>query len=205
MQQFYIQAILDKAQQSDNFNIVAKAKAVTIRRSSSGELAKLYTLNDINSPLLPNPFPTNNFGQFKFYAQDGKYKAYNANNEELAEFSLQDPFMTVKEVDGTPFSVTGQNHNNHFMVNSEEPITIIVGKPVMDSPIDFQTGILIYFTQIGQGVVILEPLAPVGLETPIQIICPESSSPQTFGQGATIAITSRNQTQWVATGNLGYG
>lgn len=204
MQQFYIQAILDKAQQENNFTIVAQNKSVTIRRSSTGEIAKLYSEDDIASPLLPNPFPTNQFGQFKFYAQDGKYKAYNSENVELAEFILQDPFMTIKEVGATPFTVTGLNHNNHFMVNSEEPIIITVGKPVMDTPIDYQKGILIYFTQIGEGIIYLETLVlPEGQE-PLKLIYPKDSSPQTFSQGSTIAIESRNNTDWVVTGNLGF-
>jgi len=204
MQQFYIQSILDKAQQENNFNILAQNKAITIRRSSTGELAKLYSEDNILSPQLPNPFFTNAFGQFKFYAQDGKYKAYGATNVELAEFILQDPFMTIKEVGGTSFTVTGLNHNNHFMVNSEEPVTIIVGKPVMDTPIDYQKGILIYFTQIGEGGVFLETLELPEEETPLNLIYPKDSSPQTFSQGSTIAIESRNNTDWVVTGNLGY-
>lgn len=203
MQQFYIQSILDKAQQENNFNILAQGKPVTIRRSSTGEIAKLYSEDNIGSPQLPNPFLTNEFGQFKFYAQDGKYKAYNTENVELAEFILQDPFMTVKEVGSGSFTVTGLNHNNHFMVDSEEPVTIIVGKPVMDTPIDYQKGILIYFTQIGEGPVFLETLTLPVNEAPLNLICPKSSSPQTFEQGSTIAIESRNNTDWVVTGNLG--
>lgn len=204
MQQFYIQSILDKAQQENNFNILAQNKAVTIRRSSTGEKAKLYTLDDITSPELPNPFFTDQYGQFKFYAQDGKYKAYSATNVELAEFILQDPFMTIKEVGATSFMVTGLNHNNHFMVDSEEPVTIIVGKPVMDTPIDYQKGILIYFTQIGEGIVFLETLELPEEEAPLNLIYPTDSSPQTFSKGSTIAIESRNNTDWVVTGNLGY-
>lgn len=111
--------------------------------------------------------------------------------------------MTIVEMGGIPFSVTGQNHNNHFMIDSEEPLIVTVGKPIMDSPIDFQTGILIYFTQIGDGVVFLEAEEAEESETQIELIFPENSSPQTYGKGATIAIASRNPTQWVVTGNLG--
>jgi hypothetical protein len=114
-----------------------------------------------------------------------------------------DPFMTMVERDGTPLTVTGQNHNNHFMIDSENPMTVTVGRPVMDSPIDYQTGILIYFTQIGDGPVILEPL-PAGDGFPaVELIWPENSSPQTYGKGATIGIESRNETQWIVTGHLG--
>ena len=157
MQQFKIQSILDAAE-AGNGNILAKNQAATIRRSGSGEIAKLYSLNDINSPLLPNPFFTDVFGQFAFFAQDGKYKVFNAANVEIAEFILQDPFMTMIETSSTTLTVTGQNHNNHFMVDAENPVTVNVGAPVIDSPIDFQTGLLIYFTQIGDGIVFLEPI-----------------------------------------------
>ena len=197
MQQFKIQSILDAAE-AGNGNILAKNQAATIRRSGSGEIAKLYSLNDINSPLLPNPFFTDVFGQFAFFAQDGKYKVFNAANVEIAEFILQDPFMTMIETSSTTLTVTGQNHNNHFMVDAENPVTVNVGAPVIDSPIDFQTGLLIYFTQIGDGIVFLEPIEG------IELIWPENSSPQTYGKGATIGIESRNQTQWVVTGHLGY-
>jgi hypothetical protein len=158
-------------------------------------------LDDISSPQLPNPFTTNDFGQFKFYAQDGKYKAYSATNVELAEFILQDPFMTIKERGSTPFSVTGLNHNNHFMIDSEQPVTITVGRCTMDSPIDFQKGVLMFFTQIGEGVVILEADPE---EDGLILIYPEESSPKTFSKGATIAIESRNENEWVVTGHLGY-
>lgn len=56
MQQFKLQSILNQAQQENNFNILAQNKAVTIRRSTSGEIAKLYSENNIASALLPNPF-----------------------------------------------------------------------------------------------------------------------------------------------------
>lgn len=204
MQQFKLQAILNEAQQSENFNILAKNKTITIRRSTSGELAKLYSENNIASLLLPNPAPTDIYGQFSFYAQDGKYKIYNSENVELAEFTLQDPFMTVIEVGAIPFTVTGQNHNNCFMINSEENITITVGKPIMDSPLDYQTGILMFFTQIGEGVIFLEPEIAIPPETQINLIVPENSSPQTYGIGSTIGILSRNNHTWVVTGNLGY-
>lgn len=200
MQQFKIQGILDAAQAGSG-NILAKNQAVTIRRAGSGEIAKLYTLNDITSDLLPNPFFTDVYGQYAFYAQDGKYKAYNSLNVEIAEFILQDPFMTIVEKSDPAelsFGVTGLNHNNHFMVDNENQVTVFVGAPVMDSPIDFQTGILIFFTQIGDGIISLEPIAG------IELIWPVDSSPTTYGKGATIGIESRNETQWVVTGHLGY-
>lgn len=203
MQQFKIQSILSAAE-SGTGNILANNQAATIRRSGSGEIAKLYSLNSIASPLLPNPFFTDQYGQFAFFAQDGKYKVFNSENIEIAEFILQDPFMTVVEKTIEPFTVTGQNHNNHFMVNSENAVVVTVGRPVMDSPIDYQTGILIYFTQIGAGPVVLEPL-PEGDGFPaVELIWPENSSPQTYGQGATIGIESRNETQWIITGHLGF-
>lgn len=197
MQQFKIQSILDAADAGTG-NILAKNQAATIRRSGSGEIAKLYSLNDISSPLLPNPFFTDVYGQFAFFAQDGKYKVYNAENVEIAEFILQDPFMTIIDTALTELSVSGVNHNNHFMCDNENPVIVTVGAPVIDSPIDFQTGLLIYFTQIGDGVVFLEPIEG------IELIWPENSSPQTYGKGATIGIESRNTTQWVVTGHLGY-
>lgn len=200
MQQFKIQGILDAAQAGSG-NILAQNQAVTIRRAGSGEIAKLYTLNDITSPLLPNPFFTDVYGQYAFYAQDGKYKAYNALNVEIAEFILQDPFMTiVNKLNPTEltFGVTGVNHNNWFVINNENQVTVTVGKPVMDSPIDFQTGILIYFTQIGSGVVVLQPAAGITLKIP------DDSSAQTYGKNSTIAVASISETEWVVTGNLGY-
>jgi hypothetical protein len=202
MQQFKIQSILSAAEAGSG-NILANNQAATIRRSGSGEIAKLYSLNSITSPLLPNPFLTDQYGQFAFFAQDGKYKVFNAENVEIAEFILQDPFMTMVERDGAPLTVTGQNHNNHFMIDSENPMTVTVGRPVMDSPIDYQTGILIYFTQIGDGPVILEPLPAGGGFPAVELIWPENSSPQTYGKGATIGIESRNETQWIVTGHLG--
>lgn len=200
MQQFKIQGILDAAQAGSG-NILAQNQAVTIRRAGSGEIAKLYTLNDIASPLLPNPFFTDVYGQYAFYAQDGKYKAYNALNVEIAEFILQDPFMTiVNKFNPTElaFGVTGVNHNNWFVVDNENQVTVTVGKPVMDSPIDFQTGILIYFTQKGDGLVALQPIAG------IELLIPDDSSAQTYGKNSTIAIASVSETEWVVTGNLGY-
>lgn len=200
MQQFKIQGILDAAQAGSG-NILAKNQAVTIRRAGSGEVAKLYTLNDITSPLLPNPFFTDVYGQYAFYAQDGKYKAYNALNVEIAEFILQDPFMTiVNKFNPTElaFGVTGVNHNNWFVVDNENQVTVTVGKPVMDSPIDFQTGILIYFTQKGDGIVALQPI------TGIELLIPDDSSAQTYGKNSTIAVASISETKWVVTGNLGY-
>lgn len=200
MQQFKIQGILDAAQAGSG-NILANGQAVTIRRSGSGEIAKLYTLNDITSALLPNPFFTDIYGQYAFYAQDGKYKAYNAANVEIAEFILQDPFMTiVNKFNPTElaFGVTGLNHNNFFIIDNENQVTVTVGKPVMDSPIDFQTGILIYFTQKGDGPVVLQPIAG------IEILVPDDSSAQTYGKNSTIAIASISETEWVVTGNLGY-
>lgn len=200
MQQFKIQGILDAAQAGSG-NILAKNQAVTIRRAGSGEVAKLYTLNDIASPLLPNPFFTDVYGQYAFYAQDGKYKAYNALNVEIAEFILQDPFMTiVNKFNQTElaFGVAGINHNNWFIVDNENQVTVTVGKPVMDSPIDFQTGILIYFTQKGDGIVALQPIAG------IELLIPDDSSAQTYGKNSTIAVASISETQWVVTGNLGY-
>lgn len=200
MQQFKIQGILDAAQAGSG-NILAQNQAVTIRRAGSGEIAKLYTLNDITSTLLPNPFFTDIYGQYAFYAQDGKYKAYNAANVEIAEFILQDPFMTiVNKFNPTElaFGVTGLNHNNWFVVDNENQVTVTVGKPVMDSPIDFQTGILIYFTQKGDGLVALQPIAG------IELLIPDDSSAQTYGKNSTIAIASVSETEWVVTGNLGY-
>lgn len=200
MQQFKIQGILDAAQAGSG-NILAQNQAVTIRRAGSGEIAKLYTLNDIASTLLPNPFFTDIYGQYAFYAQDGKYKAYNAANVEIAEFILQDPFMTiVNKFNPTElaFGVTGLNHNNWFVVDNENQVTVTVGKPVMDSPIDFQTGILIYFTQKGDGLVALQPIAG------IELLIPDDSSAQTYSKNSTIAIASVSETEWVVTGNLGY-
>lgn len=200
MQQFKIQGILDAAQAGSG-NILAQNQAVTIRRAGSGEIAKLYTLNDITSALLPNPFFTDVYGQYAFYAQDGKYKAYNALNVEIAEFILQDPFMTIVNKFNPAelaFGVTGVNHNNWFVVDNENQVTVTVGKPVMDSPIDFQTGILIYFTQKGDGLVALQPIAG------IELLIPDDSSAQTYGKNSTIAIASVSETEWVVTGNLGY-
>lgn len=199
MQQFYIQSILNRAEQGNNFNILAANRLITIRRSSTGELAKLYPTNVVGATLLPNPFMTDVNGQYKFYAQDGKYKAYNADNQEVAEFILQDPFMTIIENTGvTVGPLDGRYHNHHFCLDNINDITVTIGAPVIDSPIDFQTGLLMFFTQIGDGQVYLEPIPG------IELIYPEGSNPVTYSKGATIAIESRNNTQWIVTGNLGY-
>lgn len=200
MQQFKIQGILGAAQTGSG-NILAKNQAITIRRAGSGEIAKLYSLNSITSDLLPNPFSTNEFGQFAFYAQDGTYKVYNTINVEIAEFILQDPFMTiVNKFNPTEitFGVSGLNHNNWFVIDNENQVKVIVGKPIMDSPIDFQTGILMYFTQKGEGQILLEAISGINL------LVPDDSSPTTYSQNSTIAIASVSETEWVVTGNLGY-
>lgn len=208
MQMFYIQSILNQAVPTDNYNIVAKNRVVTIRRSYTGELAKLYSDDDLNSELLPNPITTDNLGQFKFYAPDGKYKAYDVNNILLAEFVLQDPFMTIREfsdadsealLELSTVGLSGLNHNNHLMIDSASWVEVKINAPTMDSPTDFQKGVMIFITQIGQGVI--ELIEAEGIE----LIYDElTTSAQTAGPGTTIGLTSRNPNQWVVVGRVGY-
>jgi hypothetical protein len=106
--------------------------------------------------------------------------------------------MVMVDTAATAFAVSGDQHVNHFCCTSDNAVAVTVGAPMTTGITDPVKGILIFFTQIGDGVVTLVP-APG-----ITLIYPDGSTPTTYSKGATIGIESRNATQWVVTGNMGY-
>lgn len=106
--------------------------------------------------------------------------------------------MVPVDTGANEFTVTGDNHVNHFCCTSNGTVTVRVGAPVVTGVPQPMKGLLIFFTQIGDGLVRLVP------EPGITLIYPEDAAPVTYSKGATIGIESRNATEWIVTGHVGY-
>jgi hypothetical protein len=106
--------------------------------------------------------------------------------------------MNIVTTSNTAFSVSADNHITHYCCTANMDVDVIVNAPILTETGEPVTGALIFFTQVGEGVVRLVP------SSGISFIYPEDASPTTFSKGATIAIESMSPTQWIVTGNMGY-
>lgn len=106
--------------------------------------------------------------------------------------------MVMVDTAATTITVTGDQHVNHLCCTADNPVIVTVGAPTVTGVTNPMKGILIFFTQIGDGIVTLVPADGITL------IYPDGSTPSTYSKGATIAIESRNATEWIVTGHVGY-
>lgn len=64
--------------------------SVVVRKKSDNSLAPIYSIDDINSIQKPNPFTTDAFGRYSFFAPNGKYILQFGDGSDEIEISMVD-------------------------------------------------------------------------------------------------------------------
>jgi len=66
--------------------------AIVVRNTSDNSLAVIYSVDDTNSVQKNNPFVTDDFGRYSFYAPNGKYTIEFGDGSDSIEITLVDNF-----------------------------------------------------------------------------------------------------------------
>lgn len=72
---------------------------IVVRNTVSNTLAVIYDIDDINSVQKNNPFVTDNFGRYSFFAPNGKYTIEFGDGSDSIEITLVDN-STLQELSG---------------------------------------------------------------------------------------------------------
>lgn len=64
--------------------------SVVVRKKSDNSIAPIYSVDDINSIQKPNPFTTDAFGRYSFFAPNGKYILQFGDGSDEIEISMAD-------------------------------------------------------------------------------------------------------------------
>lgn len=75
--------------------------AIVVRNTSDNSLAVIYSVDDTNSVQKNNPFVTDDFGRYSFYAPNGKYTIEFGDGSDSIDITLVDNF-----------DLTGYDHND---------------------------------------------------------------------------------------------
>lgn len=104
-------------------------------------------------------------------------------------------YLKLVNTSDTSIAVDGGSQSKHFICTSNSAVNVTLNATTVETD---NIAILVFFTQVGEGVVNLN--AGVGVD----LILPQDSTPTTFDKGSTIAAISVANNKWVITGNLGY-
>lgn len=64
--------------------------SVVVRKKSDNSIAPIYSVDDVNSIQKPNPFTTDAFGRYSFFAPNGKYIIQFGDGSDEIEISMVD-------------------------------------------------------------------------------------------------------------------
>lgn len=107
-----------------------------------------------------------------------------------------DALIKVVGTSSTSFSVGESDHTKHYICMANDNITVVANPTTTVEA----TGksVLIFFTQVGNGVITV-----TGAEG-VNLVHPEDSTPTTYSRGSTIGLLAISNNSWVVVGNLGY-
>lgn len=104
--------------------------------------------------------------------------------------------ITRQVVESATYTVTPADHTKHLYFTSNTDVTVNVS--VATGTTAGNKSVLVFLTQLGDGIVRLVP------EAGVELVYPTESAAVTYSKGATLALESVQDTQWLLVGNMGY-
>lgn len=104
--------------------------------------------------------------------------------------------IDVVTVVGSSLSVNSSNNAKHYAFTSNNLNTVVLNEAI--SVAETGKGVVVFFTQLGDGTVLLTGAGG------IEVVVPENSVASTYDKGSTIAALAITSTKWIVMGNMSY-